>query len=1097
MVTPGATEPVPGVPGRVVMRGRRALRRGRRALGRVSRVVPGARPAANLARAVPTVRLLRRSGLFDQEYYEAQRGTRFRGEWAAVLDFIRHARTQWPAPNPLFEGQWLVPQHKRGTLKPLLRYLRGADVRRGPSPIFDDAGYLAANPDAATHPGRALGHFLSRAGEQAVIPVPEGFRGEPPRWGAFRARMLELARRQARFVELAAEPTARGRDTRAETAFRRSLPAATPAPAAGPPLVSVVMLLHPPAAGAAAALAALRAQTLQSWELLVVVAPDGAEQNGAEQDGAEQDGAEQNGAEQQEPVTPAELGMPAARTRVLRVTGSPATARNAGLAAATGRYVAFLDAGSAWEPDFLQTMTTFLSAGGHRAAHSVAEVIQGGQRRYLAGEGGLERLEVRNHVALPSLVAEAALLAELGGFDESLLRWEEHDLALRIEQVSPIAPAPFLGCRAVGGAAPDRAADTPAVNGDLATTDHWQWVVLGKHHVRWAEVEAGLAERVPGRVTISMPTFQDWRMTVRAVTAVLTSSDGHDVEIVVVDNGSGRSVSAILSAAFFSEPRVRLVSLPRNLNFAIASNLGMAVGTGDRVVFLNNDTEVLPGWLDPMLAELEDPAVRGAQPLLLFPDGTIQSAGSLLPGGDAPPMVFLAGHPPEDALRAAPIRLRIVTAAALAVRAAEFTALCGFDPIFVNGQEDVDYCLRAEERFGGRFAVATGATVFHYEQSTPGRGARIQPNRMLLVQRWRGRLEATDLDAYERAGLRLDRLEPGEKGGHGQVRIPRPVVTRPARQVTQGPAAGLPALRWAIKLAAHPGPRGDGWGDVHFAAALVRALERLGQEVVVDRRESRTRDTAAIDDVALVIRGLEEVPALPGQLNLLWVISHPDLVTEAELSAFDAVFAASEPWAARMTASGHPVTPLLQATDPEHFNPGLAVPGGDDEVVFVGRSRNVLRPIVRDAVEAGVDLVLYGDGWEQFGLADKVRATYLPNSELGRTYASAGVVLNDHWTDMAAEGFISNRVFDAVACGARVVSDPVAGLEELFGGMVHTYRSAQEFARLCGPEGRHSFPDDETRRALAKRVGAEHSFDARARALLDAVLALRSVTVAG
>jgi O-antigen biosynthesis protein len=309
--------------------------------------------------------------------------------------------------------------------------------------------------------------------------------------------------------------------------------------------------------------------------------------------------------------------------------------------------------------------------------------------------------------------------------------------------------------------------------------------------------------------------------------------------------------------------------------------------------------------------------------------------------------------------------------------------------------------------------------------------------------------------------------------------------------VTEGPAAGLPSLRWAIKLAAHPGPRGDGWGDVHFAAALVRALARLGQEVVIDRRESHHRDSSNLDDVVLTIRGLEEVLVQPGRVNLLWVISHPDLVTPRELATYDAVFAASAQWSARMSAAGNPVQPLPQATEHDRFNPDLPRPAEHHAVLFVGRSRNVLRPIVRDAVQAGVDLSLYGDLWEQFGLAKYVKAQYLPYQQVGSYYADADIVLNDHWDDMAAEGFVSNRLFDATACGARVVSDEVAGLDDLFSGLVQVYRSVDDLKRLCGPEGRAAFPDDESRRTVAKRVAAEHSFDARARQLLDAAIGVR------
>jgi hypothetical protein len=262
--------------------------------------------------------------------------------------------------------------------------------------------------------------------------------------------------------------------------------------------------------------------------------------------------------------------------------------------------------------------------------------------------------------------------------------------------------------------------------------------------------------------------------------------------------------------------------------------------------------------------------------------------------------------------------------------------------------------------------------------------------------------------------------------------------------------------------------------------------------VVIDRRETYYRPTGGMDDVVLVIRGLEEVVASVGRTNLLWIISHPDLVTDRELRTYDRVFAASESWSARMTAAGTEVTALLQATEPARFHPGLAEESLHTPALFVGRSRNVLRPIVRDAVEAKIDLSLYGDGWEQFGLGPRVVAQYLPYDRVGAAYASAGVVLNDHWSDMAREGFVSNRLFDAVATGARVVTDEVAGLDVLFSGAVQVYRSPEELAQLCGPEGRGRFPSDDELTVIAAQVAERHSFEHRARSLLDAALAARS-----
>jgi spore maturation protein CgeB len=100
-------------------------------------------------------------------------------------------------------------------------------------------------------------------------------------------------------------------------------------------------------------------------------------------------------------------------------------------------------------------------------------------------------------------------------------------------------------------------------------------------------------------------------------------------------------------------------------------------------------------------------------------------------------------------------------------------------------------------------------------------------------------------------------------------------------------------------------------------------------------------------------------------------------------------------------------------------------------------------------------------------------------------------VLNDHWDDMRERGFLSNRLFDAAACGARIISDEVPGMGEVFSGLVRGYRNESELLDLVrsGPEG---FPGEDRRLAVAERIRREHSFDARAHQLLDAVLAVRS-----
>ena len=289
-------------------------------------------------------------------------------------------------------------------------------------------------------------------------------------------------------------------------------------------------------------------------------------------------------------------------------------------------------------------------------------------------------------------------------------------------------------------------------------------------------------------------------------------------------------------------------------------------------------------------------------------------------------------------------------------------------------------------------------------------------------------------------------------------------------------------MKWSVVVSAPKGEAGEQWGDTWFAADLVDALTRAGEQARTVFRGGATSERRDLDDVVVVLRGLRRVVPRPGDTTwLLWVISHPELVEPDEPGQYDAVFAASATWDGGF---GVPVQPLLQATNPRRFTPTAAAPDTGDPLLFVGSTRGEFRPSVRAAIDAGLDLRVYGVGWDAYLPAERIAGEFLPNDRLPAAYASAGIVLNDHWPDMAREGFLSNRLFDAAACAARVATDEAAGLADVFGDGLRTYRDADELVSIlrAGPAG---FPDRPARLALADRIAREHSFDARAAVLID------------
>lgn len=296
-------------------------------------------------------------------------------------------------------------------------------------------------------------------------------------------------------------------------------------------------------------------------------------------------------------------------------------------------------------------------------------------------------------------------------------------------------------------------------------------------------------------------------------------------------------------------------------------------------------------------------------------------------------------------------------------------------------------------------------------------------------------------------------------------------------------------LHWAIKTSVPAGPSGQGWGDLYFANEIAASLTKLGHTARVDFRNDVIHLDSANDDVVLVLRGVERIRPQVGAINLLWIISHPSRISKHEVKSFDSVFAASNIWAKRASKSfGLKVHSLLQATNPDKFNPAVAEPDTGEDILFLGNTRNEFRQIIRDCIDAGISPAIYGKDWDRFVSKELIKGSFVPNEDVAGMYRSAGVVLNDHWTDMALEGFYSNRLFDAVASGGRVVSDHIDGLAELFQGGVQTYGSLEDLTRLCGLENRTFWGSKKEIFNRAQHIGQTHSFDIRAESLLEEVM---------
>jgi len=128
------------------------------------------------------------------------------------------------------------------------------------------------------------------------------------------------------------------------------------------------------------------------------------------------------------------------------------------------------------------------------------------------------------------------------------------------------------------------------------------------------------------KVSIIIPVFNQWDSTDMCLKSVRKNTGGIDYEIIVVDDCSTDETSGRLLA------NTEIVYLRNDYNegFLKSCNKGARYAKGNIYLFLNNDTEVLEGWLSSILdlfQEYNDAGVVGSK--LLNADGTLQEAGGL------------------------------------------------------------------------------------------------------------------------------------------------------------------------------------------------------------------------------------------------------------------------------------------------------------------------------------------------------------------------------------------------------------------------------------------------------------------------------------
>ena len=349
------------------------------------------------------------------------------------------------------------------------------------------------------------------------------------------------------------------------------------------------------------------------------------------------------------------------------------------------------------------------------------------------------------------LVVRRTLLAELGGFDSRFDKVQDYELMLRVgEHTTRIAHIPRIlyHWRAIPGSVA-QAEDAKTGIGELqkeAVNAHLQR--------RGIQAVARQHERVPHRVTLEpqltahpsvtivIPTKDAPDHISRCLGSLFAKTSYPSFDVILVDNGTtdARALDAMHACP------ARIVPFHEPFNFSRANNLGVEHATGEIIVLLNNDTEVIsPDWIETLACHLAMDQVGAVGPLLAYPDGSIQHAGVVL--GLRGTADHIMRHVPMESDGYAGSLLcsrevSAVTGACLCMRKADYVELGRLSEDYACHYQDVDLCLRIRAR-GQRILFAPRARLYHHESASRG-SAYDRLDRAILRDRWSDWIDAGD-----------------------------------------------------------------------------------------------------------------------------------------------------------------------------------------------------------------------------------------------------------------------------------------------------------------------------------------------------------------
>jgi GT2 family glycosyltransferase len=223
---------------------------------------------------------------------------------------------------------------------------------------------------------------------------------------------------------------------------------------------------------------------------------------------------------------------------------------------------------------------------------------------------------------------------------------------------------------------------------------------------------AGIKMPVAGdtpEFSIIVPVFNELATTIECLLSIAAGAAGPSFEVILANDASTDDTAPILAGVH----NLILVDQPENLGFLRNCNSAVKHARGKILVFLNNDTQVTPGWLAALAAALDDPTVGAAGPRIVYPNGVLQEAGNRIRCAGTVEMLGLTDIP-ENPRWNYQRDVDYVSGACMAVPRALFEELGGFDDALAPAYcEDLDLALRIRAK-NLRIVYTPNAEILHH-----------------------------------------------------------------------------------------------------------------------------------------------------------------------------------------------------------------------------------------------------------------------------------------------------------------------------------------------------------------------------------------------